>query len=188
MTANGRVRQRLGMFRLAWPVLAVLAAAACGQSEPAPAPEPPAPAAPPGPRLYVSDETGGNVVVIDPTAGTVIETIPVGKRPRGIVLSRDRKFCSWRCRVPHCRPRRGRVDAATGRSRGRWYRRARSLDPQDRSHVEERAGPRDVRRLARRQHNLRFERRDSRDECGRRRLRRGSWAESASAESRKASP
>jgi YVTN family beta-propeller protein len=49
-----------------------------------------APAAPaPGPRLYVSDETGGSVIVIDPDAGRVVERIAVGKRPRGIRLSRD---------------------------------------------------------------------------------------------------
>src|SRR4029078_7814345 len=44
-----------------------------------------------GPRLYVSDETGGNVVGIDPGSAPVIERIPVGKRPRGIRLSRDGK-------------------------------------------------------------------------------------------------
>ena len=65
------------------------------QSGPAPAP-PAAPAAPKAPapgavRLYVSDETGGNVVVVDPEAGTVVERIAVGKRPRGIRLSRDGK-------------------------------------------------------------------------------------------------
>lgn len=41
-------------------------------------------------RLYVSDETGGNVVIVDPQAGKVVARIPVGKRPRGIVLSPDR--------------------------------------------------------------------------------------------------
>ena len=40
-------------------------------------------------RLYVSDETGGAVAVIDPGAGTVIERIAVGKRPRGIRFSQD---------------------------------------------------------------------------------------------------
>jgi YVTN family beta-propeller protein len=41
------------------------------------------------PRLYVSDETGGNVVIIDPEAGSVLKRIPVGKRPRGIQVSPD---------------------------------------------------------------------------------------------------
>ena len=52
------------------------------------APKPPAPGAV---RLYVSDETGGNVIVVDPEEGTVVERIAVGKRPRGIRLSRDGK-------------------------------------------------------------------------------------------------
>ena len=44
-----------------------------------------------GPRLYVSDETGGNVIVDRSRSGTVVERIAVGKRPRGIRLSRDGK-------------------------------------------------------------------------------------------------
>jgi YVTN family beta-propeller protein len=40
-------------------------------------------------RLYVSDETGGNVVVIDPQSAAVLARIPVGKRPRGIQVSPD---------------------------------------------------------------------------------------------------
>src|SRR5258705_10133822 len=64
--------------------------ASSGATPPAPAP-PPKPALPSGPLLYVSDETGGNVVVIDPAAGQVVDRIAVGKRPRGIRLSRDGK-------------------------------------------------------------------------------------------------
>ena len=44
-----------------------------------------------GERLYVSDERGGNVVIVDPKAGSVIARIPVGKRPRGIQVSPDRE-------------------------------------------------------------------------------------------------
>ena len=79
-------------------VCAVMVMSACGGSSPqppasgattpAPAP-PPKPALPTGPALYVSDETGGNVIVIDPAAGQVLERIAVGKRPRGIRVSRD---------------------------------------------------------------------------------------------------
>lgn len=61
-------------------VILTLAAFACGR----PAPERAASV-----RLYVSDETGGNVVVIDPVAGRVLARIAVGKRPRGIRASRD---------------------------------------------------------------------------------------------------
>ena len=46
---------------------------------------------PAGPRVYVSDETGGAVVVIDPATAQVVEKIPVGKRPRGLKVSRDGK-------------------------------------------------------------------------------------------------
>ncbi len=45
-----------------------------------------------GARLYVSDERGGDVVIVDPDAGSVVARIAVGKRPRGIQLSADRKL------------------------------------------------------------------------------------------------
>lgn len=53
-----------------------------------PTTQPPTPAAD---RLYVSDETGGRVVVIDPATSSVVATIAVGKRPRGLRVSPDRK-------------------------------------------------------------------------------------------------
>lgn len=40
-------------------------------------------------RLYVSDETGGNVVILDPQRASVVARIAVGKRPRGIQVSPD---------------------------------------------------------------------------------------------------
>jgi YVTN family beta-propeller protein len=40
-------------------------------------------------RLYVSDESGGNVVAVDPAAGKIIATIAVGRRPRGVAVSAD---------------------------------------------------------------------------------------------------
>jgi YVTN family beta-propeller protein len=43
------------------------------------------------PFIYVSDETSGAVVVIDPTKVEPVATIPVGKRPRAVKLSRDGK-------------------------------------------------------------------------------------------------
>jgi YVTN family beta-propeller protein len=42
-------------------------------------------------RLYVSDETGGNVVIVDPQHASVVARIAVGKRPRGIQVSPDHK-------------------------------------------------------------------------------------------------
>jgi YVTN family beta-propeller protein len=46
----------------------------------------------PAERLYVSDEQGGVVIVIDPIAGEVLKQIVVGKRPRGLVPSPDGKL------------------------------------------------------------------------------------------------
>ena len=86
------------MRRLSWirslPVLiaAALAPAGCGEPTPEPAADrapAPAPSAPVAGRVYVSDETGGVVVAIDPVAGEIVTRIPVGKRPRGIRLSSD---------------------------------------------------------------------------------------------------
>jgi YVTN family beta-propeller protein len=41
--------------------------------------------------LYVSDERGGDVVALNAETGAVLARIAVGKRPRGIALSRDGK-------------------------------------------------------------------------------------------------
>ena len=87
----------------------------------APAPKPA------GPLLYVSDETGGAVVVIDVASAQVVERITVGKRPRGIRLSRGRHDAARRVvGIADCRPWRRRVEAAASRSRCRWHRRRRS--------------------------------------------------------------
>ena len=77
----------------------LLSASCKGSSAPpqtaTPAAQPAAPPAPPinpnGPRIYVSDETGRDVVVIDPDTGQVVGRIEVGKRPRGLRLSKDGK-------------------------------------------------------------------------------------------------
>src|SRR6266850_994065 len=72
--------------------------AACSSPEPA-KPQPPAaaaapaPATPPAPalRVYVTNETSGDLTVIDAGTQTVVATAPLGKRPRGIQVSPDRK-------------------------------------------------------------------------------------------------
>jgi YVTN family beta-propeller protein len=46
-------------------------------------------AAPTAGRLFVTNETSGDITVIDVAAAKTIATIPVGKRPRGIRLSPD---------------------------------------------------------------------------------------------------
>jgi YVTN family beta-propeller protein len=51
-----------------------------------------APLSSPTALIYVSNEAGGSVAVVDPKAAQVVATIEVGKRPRGIQLSRDRKL------------------------------------------------------------------------------------------------
>jgi YVTN family beta-propeller protein len=38
-------------------------------------------------RIYVTNENSGDVSVIDPYTASVIATIPVGERPRGIHAS-----------------------------------------------------------------------------------------------------
>jgi len=70
--------------------------ASCSRSEqPAEAPgtsaaSAPAPAAlPQGPRVIATDEIGGVLTVIDVNSAKVIATIQIGKRPRGLVVSRD---------------------------------------------------------------------------------------------------
>src|SRR5262245_2104726 len=65
-------------WRLAFPIAAV-AAVVCGR----------APARVSGVHVYASNEEGGDVVVIDPDAGKVLERIPVGKRPRALRLTRE---------------------------------------------------------------------------------------------------
>lgn len=80
------------------PVLAVsLAVVACSREQPAQQQAAPAPAAatvPTAPEgsaglLYVSNETGGDISVVDVANQKVISTIAVGKRPRGVILSPD---------------------------------------------------------------------------------------------------
>jgi YVTN family beta-propeller protein len=44
-----------------------------------------------GYRVYVSNESSGDLSVIDPTTNKVVATLELGKRPRGIHASPDRK-------------------------------------------------------------------------------------------------
>jgi YVTN family beta-propeller protein len=74
-----------------WPaVAAAVILGACSGSPPSSSgASAPVPAAAPVPRVYVSDETGGNVVAVDPVNRQVVQKVAVGKRPRGIRLSPD---------------------------------------------------------------------------------------------------
>jgi YVTN family beta-propeller protein len=62
-------------------LIAVVVFAGCSKKE--------QPAQPAEERVYVSDEDGGNVIVISTTTDAVIARIPVGKRPRGLRVSPD---------------------------------------------------------------------------------------------------
>jgi YVTN family beta-propeller protein len=77
-------------FKHWFPCGVALLLAGCSQ---APAPSSPAAgertAAPGGYRVYVTNETSGDLSVIDGTTLEVISTIPLGKRPRGIHASPD---------------------------------------------------------------------------------------------------
>jgi len=65
------------------PLFGLLALGACAPSGPPSAP------AKASLRLYVSNETAGTVDVVDPERGVVEHRIAVGKRPRGLMRSRD---------------------------------------------------------------------------------------------------
>ena len=47
---------------------------------------------PDGRRLYVANQTGGTLSVIDTDSLTVIDTIPVGGRPAALAIARNRVF------------------------------------------------------------------------------------------------
>ena len=68
------------------------------------------------PRIYVTDEVGGDLTVIDSGNYNVLATLPLGKRPRGIHASPDHKTIYVAVSgSPHCRPRCGRKHAAAPR-------------------------------------------------------------------------
>ena len=82
------------MRRFLTVILPVSVFLVSGCSQPPPPPPPPAPSATPvltagGPRVYISDETGGAIIVIDPSTRQMLGRINVGKRPRGLRLSHD---------------------------------------------------------------------------------------------------
>ena len=60
------------------PVLAAMAAVLCMSASPAFAY-----------KIYVSNERGNDVTVLDSATFEVVDTIKVGQRPRGIVVSPD---------------------------------------------------------------------------------------------------
>ena len=152
-------------------------------------PAPPPPANPNGPRIYVSDETGRDVVVIDPgrrAGGRADRGRQAAARPApdaGRQAADDRAVG-----IADRRPRRRRIEAAAGRSRRRRHRRRRRRQRKAGPQVQQRPGSRILRHLAGRQVPLRVERGCRRDVGARPRVRRPSPPASRSARSPKASP
>jgi YVTN family beta-propeller protein len=73
-------------------IAASVAALLTGCSNPAPVQKAEAPPAEStAPRLYVTNEVSGDMTIIDSGTYNVIATVPLGKRPRGIHASPDRK-------------------------------------------------------------------------------------------------
>ena len=73
---------------IAAPIVLTAAFTAC-ESGPAPESQPAAIAAGSGPTIYVTNEASGELSVIDGATNTVVATVPLGKRPRGIQPSPD---------------------------------------------------------------------------------------------------
>src|ERR1700723_587172 len=69
----------------------VVLAAGCQSSKPAEQPAQIKPVETSAPRLYVTNEVGGDMTVIDSGNYNVLATVPLGKRPRGIHSSPDHK-------------------------------------------------------------------------------------------------
>ena len=71
-------------MRPLYVVLGTALTIACAQPEPTPEPS-----AAPGELVFVTNEDSGDLTVIATSTHEVIATIPVGKRPRGVRLSKD---------------------------------------------------------------------------------------------------
>ena len=81
-------------FSVLWLIVLAAMSACGGPPEPQPpASTPPAAPAPEPPKapyhVYVTNEVGGDLTVIDGGTNQVVATIPLGKRPRGIRVSPD---------------------------------------------------------------------------------------------------
>src|SRR5688500_4477248 len=79
----------------------------------------------PAPMLYVSNEGSKSISVIDPRTNSVVRTIPVGTRPRGISVSPDgrRVYVALSDEVSHRETGGDRIaviDAATGKLVARY--------------------------------------------------------------------
>src|SRR5438270_12501691 len=64
-----------------------LALAGCNSAKPPASPAPETAAESTAPRIYVTNEVSGDLSALDSGTRTVIATVPLGKRPRGIHAS-----------------------------------------------------------------------------------------------------
>src|SRR5262245_37587282 len=78
-----RLTSRIRVLSLA---AVLMFAARCSREPQRPTAAPPPP---PGVRVYVTNESSGDLSVIDAATQTVVATVPLGKRPRGIKVSPD---------------------------------------------------------------------------------------------------
>ena len=77
-------------MRPTWPIyLACVLLAGCSKAPPASQEQASLPA---GPRFYITNETSGDMTIIDGAKLEAIQTVPLGKRPRGIHASPDGRF------------------------------------------------------------------------------------------------
>ena len=135
-------RPLLPMFDspLSFHLHAATLAGACGGSSSTPASTATsAPAeSPSATHIYVSDETGGNVLVVDPETGRLVEKIAVGKRPaassslptdgNSTSRCRDRRSAAPASTSPSCPPRIDppTVSAWSTSRPGRWCESSRA--------------------------------------------------------------
>lgn len=85
------INKELTKLKSTFPSIATLLLLAGCSSAPKPAAEQPKPVVKPEFSVYVTNESSGDVTVINGTTLEVSATIPIGKRPRGIHASPDGK-------------------------------------------------------------------------------------------------
>src|SRR5437588_6124430 len=68
---------------------ALLFSTACSREPQRPQPQASAPHQTPSVRVFVTNETSGDLTIIDAATQSVVATAPLGKRPRGIKASPD---------------------------------------------------------------------------------------------------
>ena len=91
-------------------------------------------------RIYVSNEDSGEITVVDPGAGQVLQRLNVGKRPRGIKLSPDGKFLYVALSGSPSAGPEWTNQSFRLRSQRRWHRRGGPGDLQTLAYAAQRPG------------------------------------------------